>query len=576
MRCAVLISRMLLLILVLIPLESASAREDLSRNTTRRHRSILERRSQILEDLRFELREVSDWCHKNGMPQAAADVTQLAMDLTTDGPRTQPPQMAALPVSPTLPESERQWRAEIQRLRQDRAGELYILARRALRAGLPSVAYRLVGDVLRLDPDQVNARSIIGQQLFHDPLRADDSHYAGEWVSAWEAARRGGAHPEILHEQFGWIPRAHVARYEGGMRPWKGSWISSEKEQETRRDFRNAWEIESEHFLVLTNVGLEEGVVLSRQLELYYDWLRQNFAAFFETPGELRTRFEQAHVRRRRSRPQAPMKVCYFATREEYQRRVRDKVPPGLETNGLYWQPDRTCYFFRNEQRDGLDTLFHEATHQILDVPSRQARVAASRALARKQRRRPQEWILGGRSGFWLIEGLACYVESFEVSDGAVSVGRPDHIRIVAAERRLLRDNFFVPLEVFCRLGKDEFQQHPNVMQLYSQASGLAHFLMHYDDGRYRDDLVRLLTARYRPNARNPLSEPTLSDVTGVPFMRLDQQYREHMANVGEQIRQQQADEARQQEEGDAEQERVSEVPVFNRLSRPDFFRGQQ
>ena len=152
------------------------------------------------------------------------------------------------------------------------------------------------------------------------------------------------------------------------------------------------------------------------------------------------------------------------------------------------------------------------------------------RLLARLRRQRPQEWILGGDSEFWLIEGLACYFESFRVEDGAITVGRPDHIRIVAARTRLLRDNFYMPLETFCRLGKDDFQHHANVKQLYSQASGVAHFLMHYDDGRYRDDLVRLLTSMYRPDARNLQRRPNLSTITGVPFATLDQQYREHMS----------------------------------------------
>ena len=532
------VRRQVLLLTLLLSLQTPGAGRDAPSSVeSRQHRRILDKRSGILEDLRFELSEVSNWCRDNGLGQAAADVTQLSLDLTTDGPHVTPPRMVTLPVSRTLPEAERQWRLRVQKLRQDRAGELYTLARRALRGGLPSVAYRIVEDVLRLDPDQSSARAVLGQQLFLDPLREDDLTYAGEWVSAYEASRRGGRVPHILHEEYGWIPRAHETRYDEGMRLWKGSWISEEKEAETRRDFRNAWEVESEHFLVRTNTGLEEGVVLSRQLEVFNEWLRQNFAAFFETPKELRDRFEQAQSRRRRrSASRKPMEVCYFATREEYQQRIRSRVPAGIETNGLYWQPDRTCYFFRNEQRHGLDTLFHEATHQILDIPTRPARGAAARALARRQRTQPKEWVLGGRSGFWLIEGLACYFESFQVKDGVVSVGRPDHIRFVAAQQRLLRDNFYIPLESFCRLGKDEFQHHPNVRQLYSQASGVAHFLMHYDDGLYRDDLVRLLAARYQPDVASLQAEPNLSGITGVSFAELDQQYREHMEDLAQQV----------------------------------------
>ena len=531
-------------ILLLAMLTGSTARPTFGRDRAeatlqRRHQNFLEQRSTILENLKYELGQISDWCDENGLPQAADEVRQLSLDLTSDDSVTWPPRLVALAIQPTLEQRERQWRMQVLKMRTDRAMELYSLARKALtNAGLPSLAYRLIQDVLRVNPDHVHARAILGQEKFLDPLRNEDSSYAGEWVSPYESLRRRGRIPHILHEQYGWMPRAHVVRYEQGMRPWKGGWHSRQKDEEIRRDFRHGWEVESEHFLVRTNVSLEDGVVLSRHLETYHQWLRQNFAAFFDTSAALKKRFQRASVRdRRRALPRTQMEVWYFATRDGYQRMVRGKVPPGIETNGLYWQPDKRCYFFRNTDYPSLDTLFHEATHQILDIPTRRARVTAARALARKARkaRKPlQEWILGGQSNFWIIEGLACYFESFDVQDGLISVGRPDHIRIVAAQHRLLRDDFYIPLETFCGLGKDQFQHHANVRQLYSQASGVVHFLMHYEEGRYRDDLVRLLTSVYRPDSRNPELQVTLSNVTGVPFRELDRQYREHMEHLAQ------------------------------------------
>jgi len=102
-------------------------------------------------------------------------------------------------------------------------------------------------------------------------------------------------------------------------------------------------------------------------------------------------------------------------------------------------------------------------------------------------------------------------------------------VRYKAAQQRLLKDNFYVPLQVFSGLGKDNFQHHPNLPQLYSQASGLTHFLLHYQDGTYRDDFVRLLSAAYRPDLQNVLKEPSLEEITGVKFAVLDQQYRDYL-----------------------------------------------
>jgi hypothetical protein len=278
---------------------------------------------------------------------------------------------------------------------------------------------------------------------------------------------------------------------------------------------------------------------LSQKLEIFHDWLQQNFAAFFDTPQALQERFEKAS-RRTTSGKDKPMEVHYFATRDEYQKRVQDMVPANLETNGLYWEPDRTSYFFVNRDQNNLATLFHEATHQILDVHTLDSRNLAAREKARKlQQRRSTPWVLCENSNFWIIEGLACYFESFEIIDGQVSVGRPDYVRFDTARQRMLDPafHFYLPTQQFFTLGKDEFQGHPQVSPLYTQASGFAHFLMEYEDGLYRDDLIALLAAIYRPDVKNILEEPSLTKIAGVSFNDFDHQYRTHMQNIDDLIK---------------------------------------
>ncbi len=227
------------------------------------------------------------------------------------------------------------------------------------------------------------------------------------------------------------------------------------------------------------------------------------------------------------------MKVIFFATRAEYDRRMRGKIPSGQETNGLYWEPDGTSYFFRNPEDPDHRTVFHEATHQILDMATRSDRNAAAKKKQQVLRQpRAEFWKLCSESNFWIIEGLACYFESFEVNEGIATVGRPDYIRFVGAKQRYLDDNFFVPTQTFCSLGQEHFMGHPNRAQFYTQASGLCHFLLHYDNGVYRDDFVKLLSAVYRPNLRNVLKQPSLEEISDVRFGKLDQQYREHLGNL--------------------------------------------
>ena len=520
---------------LLLSVPSDTRGDDRSSTIDRRRQQLQEQHRTTMDNLRFELTELSQQCFDRGKTQAAADITALSLQLTTDSPQESLPRMMQLSVNPALPPDEKLWRERLRKIREEFAAKLYSLARAALRAELPTLAYAWIQDVIRVDPDHKHARSVLGQMAFQDRSRQDDPAYAGEWVSPFEAKMRSGSRPHVFDPRFGWIPEAHRTRYEDGQRPWGRNWISVEKEAEQRRDFRDAWEIESEHFVVRTNTSLEEGVQLSLKLETFYAWLQHHFAAFFDTPQALEERFEQAAPRRRATADQQRMTVHYYAEREEYDKEVLGKLPPNLVTNGLYWEPTQTSYFYRSGD---ITTVFHEATHQILDMHTTDDRRNAARLKARALRQRsPEPWPLCGRSNFWIIEGLACYFESFDIGENGATVGFVGNPRFVVAQARLLSPDaeqlFYLPLQTFCSLGKDHFQSHPNVAQLYSQASGVTHFLMHYDNGRYRDDLVRLLSAVYRPNLKDLNSEPSLEVITGVPFETLDQQYREHMEDVG-------------------------------------------
>lgn len=504
----------------------------------RRHRQLLEKRDAILDGLRGDLESVETWCNEHNQSEAIPTLKQIELQLLSPDTEAEPPRAVTPEVDKTLAMEEQQWRLQVQHHRKTRSIEMYSLARSALRAGFLSMAFSIVRDVIRIDSDHKDARSILGKQIYRDPLKKDDALYSGEWVSAFEKKMRSSG--KVYRHEYGWLPTANVARYEQNLRPWKGDWISVEKEAEQRRDFRNAWEVPSEHFLVKTNVSLEAGVQLSEQLELFHSWLQQNFAAFFETPQALQDRFEKAG-QRSSSRKDKPMEVHYYATREEYQRRVEGKVPANIETNGLYWRNDRTSYFFQNREKRDFSTLFHEATHQILDVDTIEDRRIAARTRAVKlKQRNVEEWPLCESSNFWIIEGLACYFESFEVVDGEVAVGRPDYPRFDKARQRVVDPSiyFYTPSSKFLTLGRAEFLENPDLAgPRYSQAAGFVHFLMHYDDGLYRDDLITLLTALYRPSGDSLLREPSLTRIAGVSYDDLDHQYRTHMQNLTDKLK---------------------------------------
>ena len=143
---------------------------------------------------------------------------------------------------------------------------------------------------------------------------------------------------------------------------------------------------------------------------------------------------------------------------------------------------------------------------------------------------------IGVDDNFWLVEGIACYLESFEVApNGNIRVGDPRHVRIENARQRLLQLNFFIPLRTYVALGMSEFQSPPDADTLrgyYSQAAGLTHFFMHYEEGLYRDALIEHLAQIYSPNVRVRGNPASLAELTGVSIDELDRQYHSYLTEM--------------------------------------------
>ena len=127
---------------------------------------------------------------------------------------------------------------------------------------------------------------------------------------------------------------------------------------------------------------------------------------------------------------------------------------------------------------------------------------------------------------------MAAYFESLtEHNDPQAglyyTIGEATAGRMPAARERLL-DGFYMPLAELSRLGKTDVQQHQDIARLYSQSAGLSAFLMHAEDGRYREPLVRYLKAVY--SGRD--SGQTLAESVGQSFDELDAAYRRYMQSL--------------------------------------------
>jgi hypothetical protein len=383
-----------------------------------------------------------------------------------------------------------EWRARWQQLRVKQAAALFALAQRAVDEHQPSLAMQWVTEAVRENPDHEAGRRILGYTKFRDG-----------WRTPFEIKQLKAG--KVWHDAFGWLPSAHVERYEQGQRYYLGRWMDADAEAKLRSDVKRGWKIDGSHFVITTNHSLAEGLRLSRQLENLHAIWQQVFSSYCTDQAELERRFAGGQARTHEKRHD----VTYFRTRDEYTNQLRRVQPQVDITLGLYLDRQREAYFFAGEEQDP-GTIFHEATHQLF------------------QETRPVVANVGRRDNFWIVEGIACYMESLADHGDYFTLGGANAGRMSAARHRLLVDKFYVPLAQLVALGMLDLQRDERLPRIYSQSSGLADFLMHGDHGRYREPLVEYLVAIYTGKA----DAGTLAELTGVDYATLDREYVEFMS----------------------------------------------
>ncbi len=412
-----------------------------------------------------------------------------------------------------MPEAVRELHFQFRTISDKYAGDLYLLARRSIKIS-PTFTFELLNILLEINPDHQKARSLRGY------VRQGD-----QWLTPFERDQfRAG---KVEHPRFGWLKKSYVQRYEQGERNFMGNWISEEKEAEIRRDFHYAWTVRTEHFQIKTNHSLEKGVELGRKLEIFYDYFKQTFAAFYNSPEQIKQFFEST-TGRSKTRSQL-YKINHFRSKDEYVKKLIKRVPQIAITNGLYQLEDRTAYFYYDPLANNDATVFHEVTHQLMYESHLRQRDIAN------------------NGHFWIIEGIANYTESFHIKpngdgytyDGfTYEVGDPRFVRFYWARKRLLEEDYFVPQEKFSRLGRIVYQtgSTPLLQKRYSQAAGLAHFYMHYQNGKYRNALMIYMAQIYHSSPRVRSRVRGLDVLTGVDYPTLDRQYREYLQDQLEEV----------------------------------------
>lgn len=463
--------------------------------------TVADAHNAIVQNYRDELAQLAEWCEAEKQDELANRTRNwlppvrpvtLFVPLIAQGFEAQKkPEEASEAGEET--EAARQWRERFDRLRREQAQRLFALLDRAIEEKEFAFGFGLLHETLREDPDHQAARKLLGYK-----------YHEGRWLTQFELVKAKGN--QVWDPRFGWQLKNRLPRYERGERLYKGRWITAEENARMQIDVTQGFDIMTEHYRVRTNHNLEDGVQLAARLERLYDAWRQVFVRYNLNDLELGTLLRGGGWPRR-----TPVRhqVVYFRNRKQYNAVLKLRQPYIEITTGYYEGKTKTAYFFASEEQD-WENLYHEATHQLFS----EARRTSSH--------------IGQDANFWIIEGIACLMESVAESGTYCTIGGADAIRLKNARVRLLRDDMYVPLAELTAMGMKDVQSDKHIQQLYSEFSGLTYFLMFDQEGRYRDDLVDYLSAIYAGQ-----DEPaTLSELTKTSFGDLDLQYRRFIAGI--------------------------------------------
>lgn len=321
----------------------------------------------------------------------------------------------------------------------------------------------------------------IAYQLLHEVLHEDLNQeqarrilgyrrVAGDWRKPSRSVRLGRVRD--AHPQFGW-----------------------------KRD--RYWRILSQHFRITTSHSPKAGTRLAEQLEEFYGLWQQIFFRYWSSKEALSARLAGENELLGREQKH---EVIQFRDRDEYLDRLSQVEPQIAVSMGYYMHGRRTAFFYAGDESLRA-TWFHEAAHQLF------------------QETRQTIDDVGAKWNFWIVEGVAVYVESLRPHDGYWTVGGFDADRLQYARTRTLKGGAYTPLEELVRLGRDDLQRHPDIRRIYTQSAGLAHFLMDGSGARFRRPLI----AQFRTQYSGRDTTNSLALLTDTEFGTLDSLYKEFL-----------------------------------------------
>ena len=391
-------------------------------------------------------------------------------------------------------------------------------------------AFDLVNQVLDFDPDNREARQILGYQR-----HPNDSK---KWITKFEAqVMRDGAglvdemnpkgSEKTAHVLFVnadgkpecWIPKKDLSQWQKGLRPFAHTWATEEQETKGRRRNEEAgWIVESEHFRIRTTISRAAAYEFGWELlEDYYTAFLRHYFNFFEADAGAQLLFDV------KDKNKAPKKhvVLLFPKQEDYESHVKDLHGASellLRSAGFYTGGgDRCSHFFAVADRSRtLEVLYHEVAHQLFEETKSSGR--------------------GSEGNNWVPEGTAMYSETWAKVNGRWIPGYRKDVQGLREMKKYLAQDQSFSLASFIAIDHKEFHDPARRTFNYFMAQALSYFLMQYDDERYKEDFVQFIRAYYEGKVKaNSLPDYIQVEGTKDAQKRLDilgTQFKEFMSKL--------------------------------------------
>jgi hypothetical protein len=356
---------------------------------------------------------------------------------------------------------EQKWYGKFQEIRAAQAEGIFEIAKAESKDNRAARAYQLLHEVLRENPEQAEARQILG--------------YRKVGNTGWSLAEKvsqptPGRKP---HPKYGWPANKY-------------------------------WRHETPHYSIATSTSAKQAIELGQKMEELHALWRQAFFSFWTNQPALEHRMaggKEALVKEPKK-----LDVVLFKDREEYVSALQPGEPKIELTTGIYLDKQQTVFLYAGDETRAA-TWYHEASHQLFQEIDRF----------------PPE--PGSKGNFWMVEGLALYMESLarhQTSGGSYwTLGGWESDRLQFARYRGLSNDFLLPLEKLAAMNRADLQASPDIRKIYSQAAGFSHFLMDAQGGLYREPSVKVFRALYEGRD----TAGALEKLLGTSSAELDRDY---------------------------------------------------